>query len=168
MMESLLKTRVYKDSGSIKIMDEFESRDENYNKKYDTLELTDLFCIQYRKKLYWISLLLQRMPKNISYIDSSLTFTDMKKLLLEMVFTVNKKDSYKVLHEVFEGIKGVCKIDSKETKYIFPVPVKFNAQNSGNRSGYGNRYYGEDLVYEGTLYGETTDYMFIGAKYRRW
>ena len=45
---------------------------------------------------------------------------------------------------------------------IFEKPFHFRAQNSMNRTGYGNIYEGEDLIYEGTLYGETTDYAVVG------
>ena len=70
--------------------------------------------------------------------------------------------------ELFKGIKRNWQCESNDIEVVFPIPVQFNAQNSSNRSGYGNRYCGEELIYEGTLYGETTDYMFVGAKYRRW
>lgn len=146
-------------------MDEFESLNEKFEKKYDTLELTNVMCIFYRHHVYDVSLLLQRMPHGTNCIKSGLTFTDLKRDMLYQAFSLEEKDSFKVLHEVFEGIKALWNSKEGEKIYHFPVPVQFNAQNSSNRSGYGNRYCGEDLVYEGTLYGETTDYMFIGAKY---
>lgn len=45
----------------------------------------------------------------------------------------------------------------------FSKPFLLRAQNSRNRSGYGSMYNGDTLVYEGTLYGETTKYGFVGA-----
>jgi len=168
MDQRILQKRIYKGSRSIKIMDEFESLNTDLKKQYDTLELQDLFCIRYRRKLYWVSLYLQRMPYNTQHIDSSLTFTELKNGLLERVFTLEQKDSYRIVEEVFEGIRQLWNHSESELLFQFSVPIQFNAQNSRNRSGYGNRYRGEELIYEGTLYGETTDYMFVSAKYRRW
>ena len=167
MSEEILKTRVYKDSRTVKIMEEFESQDDNLKKKYSSLELCDIFCIKYRRKLYWVSLIIQRKPKGQKCTQSSLTFTDLKKLL-DQVFTLADEGSYKIVSELFKEIKRNWQCESNDIEVVFPIPVQFNAQNSSNRSGYGNRYCGEELVYEGTLYGETTDYMFVGAKYRRW
>ena len=48
-------------------------------------------------------------------------------------------------------------------KIKFEKPYLLRAQNSNNRTGYGNEYYGYDLVYQGTLYGETTNYAFVGV-----
>ena len=45
MSEEILKTRVYKDSRTVKIMDEFESEDDNLKKKYSSLELCDIFVL---------------------------------------------------------------------------------------------------------------------------
>lgn len=168
MENRVLQKYVYKTSGSIKIMDEFESTNNKNEKIYDTLELQDLFFIMYRKRRYSISLLVQRKNYDQKCIYSSLTFTDMKKEILNYHFFIEDKNSYKVIHETFEGIKNNWNSKESETLYQFPVPVQFNAQNSSNRCGYGNQYCGEELVWEGTLYGETSDYIFVGAKYRRW
>lgn len=168
MGEEILKRCVYKDSHTIKIMDEFESEDRELRKRYMSLELCDVFCIKYRRKLYWVSLIIQRKPKEQQCIPSLLTFTNLKNKLLERVFTLDDEGSYKIVSEIFKGIRRNWQCEANDIEVVFPIPVQFNAQNSSNRSGYGNRYYGEELVYEGTLYGETTDYMFVGAKYRRW
>ena len=151
-------------------MDEFERRDADNNKIYDTLLLEDIFRIRYRKHSYLISLFIQRMPCDIEYIDSSLTFTAMKNELADRSHYIEKRKNFKVLNEVFTGIYKIkYPINEKVgIDYFFDKPVKFNAQNSSNKSGYGSRYCGEDLIYEGTLYGETTDYMFVGAKYSFW
>lgn len=166
-MKDTLAVKVHKESKTIPIMDEFESENENGLKKYTTLLLNDVFCIKYCNKLFWVSLYIQRMPKKTKHISSNLTFTDLKTRLIEHVFMLTNRRDYKIVNEVFKGISKDI-INNQEFECTFPVPVKFNTQNSSNRSGYGNRYCGEELVYEGTLYGETTDYMFIGAKYRRW
>jgi hypothetical protein len=47
---------------------------------------------------------------------------------------------------------------------MFKTCYLLSAQNSANRTGYGNIYYGDELVHEGTLYGETTSYAFAGVQ----
>ncbi len=54
----------------------------------------------------------------------------------------------------------------KDEFYRFSKPYRLRAQNSSNRTGYGWEWdwsggYGDYT--EGTLYGETTDYVFVGA-----
>ena len=63
MDETLLKMRVEKTLPTVRIMDEFESVDDAFRKKYASLELCDLFCIKYRRRMYGISLIVQRRPK---------------------------------------------------------------------------------------------------------
>lgn len=168
MHNKILRTKIYKGTSTVKLLDEFESFNENGEKSYDILELKDLICIKYRKNLYWVSILIQRLPSGTEYIDSRLTFTDIKKGILDHLFDLNGKNINALIHEIFEGIKFVWNHIEEDHSYRFPIPVLFHAQNSKNRSGYGNRYCGEELVYEGTPYGETTGYCIVGAKYRRW
>lgn len=170
MEERILKKRIYKETNTLPLMDEFESKNDAGKKNYDALLLTDVFCIKYYKKLYWVSLIVKRKPKDVECIKSSLTFTDLRKYLLERVFTVQNRKDFKILKALFDEVKNnnLSESDKDMVRYDFSVPVKFNAQNSSNRSGYGNRYCGEELVYEGTQYGETTDYMFTGALIQRW
>ena len=167
-MGDILQARIRKSTQTISLMDKFESRNEDHQKIYDTLELIDLFLVNYRNHYYKVSLSVQRKPRDLKCIESSLTFTDLKKELLDKWFYLKDKDSFKIVHEVYEGLKKVWNSKDKTVSYPLPTPVMFNAQNSGNRCGYGNIYYGEDLICEGTLYGETTDYMFVEVKYRRW
>lgn len=85
------------------------------------------------------------------------------------MFTTDNKDSFKITGEVFKAIAKIPHFRSiTQADYFFDLPIEFNAQNNLNRCGYGNKYHGEELIYEGTLYGETTTYMFVGVQYRRW
>lgn len=167
-MEKLEKC-VYKDTRTISLMDEFERRNEKGEKVYSALVLRDVFGIKYRKKLYFISLTIERKPHEGICVNNSLTFTDLKQLLLDHVFKTDDRGKYKVVDAVLDELKHLDAASFNEGTVVckFPIPVKFNAQNSSNRSGYGNRYCGEELVYEGTLYGETTDYIFTGATIRK-
>lgn len=49
-------------------------------------------------------------------------------------------------------------------KILFPTSIELNAQSSANRTGYGNIYYFDELVEEGTLYGETSSFAITGFK----
>ena len=44
----------------------------------------------------------------------------------------------------------------------FDHPISINAQSSKNRTGYGNEYFYDQLIYEGTLYGETSEFPIVG------
>lgn len=168
MGNAVLDIRVFKDSKTIVIMDKFEKKGIHGEREYSSLLINDVFYIKYNRKLYSISLLLKRKERDVECISSTLTFTDLKKNLLEHVFTINDRNLYKILNEAFVGIK-VLPITPEDKSFIYylPKPVVFNAQNSSNRSGYGNRCCGEELTYEGTLYGETTEYMFTEIRYKR-
>lgn len=56
---------------------------------------------------------------------------------------------------------------NKDKFYRFSKPYRLRAQNSRNRTGYGDIWEwrgGEgECVHEGTKYGDTTDYVFVGA-----
>ena len=43
-------------------------------------------------------------------------------------------------------------------------PISINAQSSKNRTGYGNNYFYNTLIYEGTKYGETSQFPIVGYK----
>lgn len=167
MCEKVLSYYIDKNTKSIALMDEFEEADAFFHKIYETLKLNRVFCVRSEEgALYWITLYIKRMDWDKEYIYSNLTFTSLKRYLLNKSFSEEDRNSYAIIDEVLDGIKLIEK-EEKEI-YHFPKPVKFNAQNSGNRTGYGNEYRGSNLIYKGTLYGETSNYMFVAAEYRRW
>ena len=170
MGTEILKKYISKDTRTIALMDEFERKDADGERIYDSMQLCGVFSIKYNRINYSIDLELKRRIQNTAIIPSGLTFTDLKKELLDRLFTLKNRDDFRVLHEVFSGAATISSVESKvgAVSYTFPIPVQFNAQNSSNRSGYGNRYYKDQLVHEGTLYGEVTHYMFTRATYRRW
>lgn len=55
-----------------------------------------------------------------------------------------------------------------DKEVLFDNPISINAQSSSNRTGYGNEYYYDTLVYEGTKYGETSQFPIIGYKVTFW
>ena len=44
----------------------------------------------------------------------------------------------------------------------FDLPIRLRGQTYANQTGFGSEYNGDELVYQGTLYGETTDFYIIG------
>ena len=78
------------------------------------------------------------------------------------------KPKFIIINTVLDCCKKIDNFkDIKQQDYFFEIPITFNAQNDFNRCGYGNHFLGDELVHKGTLYGETTEYMFIGVRYRK-
>lgn len=74
------------------------------------------------------------------------------------------KDNLRKPYEIDDNI--ITQYVDKDQFYRFSTPFLLRAQNSSNRTGYGWEWdwsggYGDYT--EGTLYGETTDYFFVGA-----
>ena len=46
----------------------------------------------------------------------------------------------------------------------FQYPCLLGGQTFNDQKGFGNEYYGEELVYQGKKYGETTKFLIIGVK----
>lgn len=168
MLGNVLTRKIFSDTKSIQLMDEFESYNDQHVRKYDTLMFKSIFMVAYDNKRYRISLFLQRKPDNLKCIYSLLTFTELKKLYVNRSFTIEQRDEFEVLDEVFKGIKRVNLSEQSYYDYFFQRPVLFNAQNSSNRFYFGSTWCGGECVEEGTLYGETTEYVFIGARFENW
>ena len=66
---------------------------------------------------------------------------------------------------VFTKYEKIVKNGRNITNQFLPFtkPIMIGAQTSKNRKGYGNQYCGEKLVYEGTKYGETTNFLIVGC-----
>lgn len=163
----VLVKRVFKDTKTIALLDEFEEIDDARNKIYDTLYIPNMFFIMYDHCMYSIGMYLQRKLKNVTLIDSTLTFTKLKKKMLEKLFFETERHNNVIINEVFNGINKTNIEETDEFYHYFECPILFKAQNSLNKSGYGNRFYNGEMVYEGTLYGETSEYMFIGVHYQK-
>ena len=88
----------------------------------------------------------------------SLTYSTVPKMSLPIYhFFFDKKEIFLNTMHTMEQNK-----QDFSGKILFDPAVVLNAQNSKNRSGYGNEYYRDELIYEGTLYGETTEYVITG------
>ena len=131
-------------------MDEFESLTDEGFRKYERIVIKNTIWGQSGR----YHLILARMSAS-EYVGD-ITMTDFK----------NQRGNYGLLIKHVESEVSKAKekaILAKDAEIIFETPFLLRAQNSSNRTGYGNEYNGYDLVYEGTLYGETTKYAFIGV-----
>lgn len=135
---------------SVPLMDEFESLTDEGFRKYERIVIKNTIWGQSGR----YHLILARMSAS-EYVGD-ITMTDFK----------NQRGNYGLLIKHVESEVSKAKekaILAKDAEIIFETPFLLRAQNSSNRTGYGNEYNGYDLVYEGTLYGETTKYAFIGV-----
>ena len=116
------------------------------------------------------SLILCKSWKRIDYISSDITATHLKQ---EWRISPENPPKYFVLRVLWEEIKkivftkyeAIVKNGKDITNRFLPFtkPIMIGAQTSKNREGYGNQYCGEELVYEGTKYGETTNFLIVGC-----
>lgn len=135
---------------SVPLMDEFESLTDEGFRKYERIVIKNTIWGQSGR----YHLILARMSAS-EYVGD-ITMTDFKI----------QRGNYGLLIKHVESEVSKAKekaILAKDDEIIFETPFLLRAQNSSNRTGYGNEYNGYDLVYEGTLYGETTKYAFIGV-----
>lgn len=98
----------------------------------------------------------------------SVTFTELKQYAKKTYDLGEERENdrfYALLNLINNTVKKVDKINLPiEENIILESTFQFRAQNSYNRTGYGSEYSGGDLVYEGTLYGETTTYIISGIR----
>ena len=145
-----LKTYVFEDTRTVRLMDKFEGAEDDTIYKRIVLEnsfyIDGAIC----------HLVIERANKK-EYIGD-ITFTDFKK-----GYTGKLRDH--IESELTPDV--IKKYSGKNEIFYFSKPFRLRAQNSANRTGYGTEWdwsYGiGTIVYEGTLYGETTDYVFSGA-----
>lgn len=149
---------------TLSLMDEFESLKDGHN-VYDTLKLTNIFTVMVDNYCLHVSLLIKRKPMGTKLTRDSLTFSKLKNEIMGKQFGCVSAPKYAITNEAYKGAKIILESADDNDTFFFQTPIFFGAQNSSNRTGYGNQYYGRDLVYEGTKYGEVTEYMCIGAEY---
>lgn len=150
-----LLRRLYRDTPTVQIMDEFESLTQEGYCKYERLVLLSSF---YHCGTYF-SYVVERRNGRECFGD--ITMTELKKeeyweLLQYAKETIDRHNKRKKTTRFHSG-----------TVIYFKKPYRLRAQTSSNRTGYGNYYEGYDLVIEGTLYGDTTDYVILGVMPQR-
>ena len=152
--ESELVACVFDDTRTIELMDRFEGFGEKNTKSYERLVVKNglLYC-NYGDP--YINLVIERRSDN--NITGDITLTEFKKgeTLQLRQHIIEELDS-----DILKAYKD------KNQFYRFQTGYLLRAQNSKNRSGYGWRWnwsHGVGEYIRGTEYGETTDYVFVGA-----
>jgi hypothetical protein len=140
---------------TVQMMDDFESLTPEGYYKYERLILEDAI---YEYSSYYAFVIERRNERD--YVGDT-TMTELKK---GESFELNLY-AREAIERHFKRRKK--KKDKPGTMILFKKPYHLRAQNSGNRTGYGNYYEGYDLVIPGTLYGETTDYLVVGVVAQR-
>ncbi len=139
------------DTRTVELMDEFESETEKGFRKYQRLIIVNYFF----SSVGHYQFIVERLESKNTV--GNITMTEFKqKEWNGLIDYANKEITKK---------SKISELKENE-EVIFEVPFLLRAQNSSNRTGYGNEYCGEELIYEGTLYGETTSYVFVGVKLR--
>ena len=173
------------ENGSVKIFDDYIGSGKQY------LLLTTRLNIKYKSSIYSINFVLSnKIQKNKTIVKTNITMTEFKKLYNAYHSYDKFCDCEKVLnyHERLTELsrRAVPKlsapvldfielfyshfsnyIEQNGTEYgiiFFDNPISINAQSSDNRTGYGNEYFFDQLIYKGTEYGETSEFPIVGYK----
>ena len=145
-----LETYVFEDTKTVRLLDKFEGSEDDT--VYRRIVLRNSFYV----KDAVCHLVIERSQKRDFVGD--ITFTEFKKGYTSGLREHIEKEITKTVIKKYSGKKEI---------FYFKKPYRLRAQNSGNRTGYGSEWDWTDgigtMVYEGTLYGETTDYIFAGV-----
>lgn len=144
---------VYKDTKSIDLLDKFEGISGDRKKSYRRMVINPGNYV-YGKGIYYHYVI--ERSYNSNYVGD-ITFTDFKK---GNTYDLNHHIQLELTDEIIAKYKDTDKF------YKLQKPYHLRAQNSSNRTGYGWEWdwsYGVGDYTEGTLYGETTDYIFSGV-----
>lgn len=153
----VLETYVFDNTKTIELMDRFEGI--GTGEPYKQLIIKRALNIFIGNEYVCVDLVVER--SRLHNYEGNITFTQFKK-----------GEVYELKEFVRNILIGVNINQFKKSgKMIeFDHPYLLRAQNSRNRTGYGWEWDWTDrygpLVTEGTLYGETTNYVFVGAYIR--
>lgn len=165
----------YLDGSTIKILDKYMHSKKQY------FLIKDELNIKYNNHIYSINFIISnkiRLEKTI--VQTNITMTEFKKIyntyindyerLLNFQNTLSSLDRTsvpKLSVPVFDFLNIFYShfkrhINSTAKIIFFDNPISINAQSSVNRTGYGNTYCYNTLIYEGTKYGETNSFPLVG------
>lgn len=150
-----LVVSIWDDTRTVEILDKFEGYSRDSTVYHHIVIKNSRFHKRFNKKNVGFNLVIER-GRGLDY-TGNITFTDFKK-----GYTTNMRKH--IENEITEEI--VEQYLDKDKFYRFSKPYLLRAQNSSNRTGYGWEWDWSDGIgsyTEGTLYGETTNYFFVGA-----
>lgn len=166
----------YLSGSTIKILDKYIESKEQYFK------ILDNFKIVHNDIVYDVNFVISnKMIQGTKIVKTNITMTEFKKIFdrtyilkdmnkyMDNASLLNRTNIPKINLPVYDFILCFYKhlqnnFDNKLLNELikFENPISINAQSSDNRTGYGNEYYYDELVYEGTKYGETNEYPIVG------
>lgn len=152
-----LVTYVWDDTRTVGLLDKFEGFGSD-STVYQHIVIKNCgFYKRYDIGYVGLNLVIERGRGRKSDYIGNITFTDFKK---GYTGDLRKHVENEISEEIVEQYLD------KDRFYRFSKPYLLRAQNSSNRTGYGWEWDwsgGIGSYTEGTLYGETTNYLFVGA-----
>ena len=151
-----LVTYIWDDTRTVDLLDRFEGYGQSEPTRYRRIVIKNRKYIRYFNEHHpGFNLVIER-GRGSDYVGN-VTFTEFKK-------GEDSALAQYVADEVTDEI--IEQYVDKDQFYRFSKPFLLRAQNSSNRTGYGWEWdwsggYGDYT--EGTLYGETTNYFFVGV-----
>ncbi|MBP0970897.1 MAG: hypothetical protein J5753_02540 [Oscillospiraceae bacterium] len=166
-----MEIELHHDSRTTPIMDRF------YNSKSKFLILKSAYCIPYKiresggiriSSSSWISLIIIKVNSvqgTFIVNKNGLTMTDLKMSIARNSLYPSNVERQGRLSAL---AKEIAQLDLANYERGHCIPFHnicyLGAQTYQNQTGYGSEYCGEELVHEGTLYGETTGFLIIGVR----
>ena len=151
-----LVTCVWSDTRTVDLLDEFEGYGQTDSTRYRRIVIKNKEYTRYSNKYRpGFNLVIER-GHGFDYVGN-VTFTEFKKgEASELAHYVDTEVNDEIIEQYVD----------KDQFYRFSKPYLLRAQNSSNRTGYGWEWdwsggYGDYI--EGTQYGETTNYFFVGV-----
>lgn len=157
IIKDVLCDYITPDTRTVELMDQFEGIGENNPYVFESLELVDMLTIRNKETgdSFHVRLVIRRCC--VEDCVGDITFSEYKQ---RQVKDLREYIAGEITAEVLEEYQGENKL------FYFSKPYHLRAQNSRNLTGYGWSWGWDGDVgryQEGTLYGETTDYGFVGA-----
>ena len=172
----MYKTTLF-DKGSVAALDAYLESKKQY------LYVENFVTIALNRKVYKVNFILSnKIEVGKCIVRTNITMTEFKKLYTYDYINLKDFLSYKKklkelnrtqipklsapVVDFLELLQDNIKENSAEQNtgklILFKYPISINAQSSKNRTGYGNEYYYDQLIYEGTKYGETSSFPIVG------
>lgn len=150
-----------------KVMDYFYHSEKNF------LILREVYPFVFSEPYRWVnvSLIISKSVDCPKIEESCPTMTEIKRIssLKQKIYA---DDTERVLARVPERMRpltsGILDVLSNESitesdeTFIFKVPFRIGGQTYDDQTGYGSYYEGDDCIYEGTYYGQTTSFYVVG------
>ena len=167
------------DVSTVNVLNKYIESKEQY------FRISNAFNIYYNdNKIYDIYFIISnKVPVGKRIVQTNITLTESKKIYnynfnKPEKFVIYKKDLTnldrtsvpKLSAPVLDFIelffnhfdKNISDNHNNDDIIFFDNPISINAQSSKNRTGYGNEYFYDILMYDGTKYGETSEFPIVG------